>query len=133
MKRYRKYAPYIILISFLVIFIPRNKPVSLEWLGIVAVIIGIIFLLEFIEKSRDKRIEKWISLRPNKILYMLRYCIFYGLPAALIIGALIYDKATIQNLALFILLPLLLIFGWIGHLEWQKCYEESLLIKYKKA
>ena len=68
MKMYSKYAPYYILIIFLALFVPGRSPASLEWIGLVALFIGIIFLFEFIEQNRNRRIKRWLELnkRPNK-------------------------------------------------------------------
>ena len=135
MKMYSKYAPYYILIIFLALFVPGRSPASLEWIGLVALFIGIIFLFEFIEQNRNRRIKRWLELnkRPNKFSYILRYCFLYGIPVSLIISILIYNKSTPLHLIIFILFPLLLIFGWISIIDWQQSYEESLSEKYKKV
>jgi hypothetical protein len=133
MKKHRKYARYIIFMVFLVLFVPNRKPVSLEWFGLLALFIAVIILFEFIEKSRKNRIKKWgeLNKRPSKTSYISKFSFLYGLPISLIISLLIYSKSSPISLLIFIILPLILLFGWIGQLEWQKSYEEAISEKYK--
>ena len=131
MKKYQQYLPYLILVIFLSLSVLTDKThISLAWIGIVILFIAIILLFEFIEKSRTKRIKKWSEEIPSKQLHMIKYSIYYGLPISLIISLLIYNKAKLFYLVIFIVIPLILIFGWIGYMDWQKCQEEYLSKKY---
>ena len=131
MKKYQQYLPYLIIVIFLSLpGLTEKTHISLAWIGIVILIIAIILLFEFFEKSRIKRIKKWSKDKPSKHLHMIRYSLYYALPISLIIGLLIYKQAQILYLVMFIVIPLILIFGWIGYLDWQKCQEEYLSKKY---
>ncbi|GAB6283488.1 MAG: hypothetical protein STSR0008_22610 [Ignavibacterium sp.] len=131
MKKYQQYAPFLILILFLTSFVLDRKPVTLEWIGLVVLFIGIILLFNVIERRRKDRIEKWNIKRPSKSSYILKFSLYFGLPISFVISFLIYDKAEIHLLIMLITIPLLIIFGWIGYLEWKNCYEEYLRKKYE--
>ena len=131
MKTLKKYAPHIILIAFLAIFWTGSGPISKEWIGIVLLIIGVILLIEFIESSRQKRIKNWNDKHPDKTLQILKFGIFLGLPVSAIIIFIIHNKAELSYSVLFIAIPLVAIFGWIGSMDWHACEKMFLEGKYK--
>ncbi len=130
MEKLKKYLPFFIVMVFLILFLPSKETINKEWLGIVILFIGIILLFEFIENSRLKRMKKWSSQPPSKLAHVIKFSLFFGLPISLTISFLIYSKAEITYLILFIVIPLTIIFGWIGFLDWQSCDRKFLEEKY---
>jgi len=126
----KKYGPFFIPIVLLTVAFPREENISNEWLGLVILFIGIIILFELIERSRVKRTDKWKSNRPSKLVQMLKFSIFLGLPLSVIIIFIIHNKADLFFSILFISIPLIIIFGWIGILDWQSCEKHILEEKY---
>jgi len=57
--------------------------------------------------------------------------LFYGLPISLTIIFLIRKNVELLYSFLFIALPIIIIFGWIGLLDWNNCNKEFLKTKYK--
>jgi Na+/phosphate symporter len=131
MEKLKKYAPHIIFIGFIAIFTSSKGTITKEWIGIVLLIIGVILLIEFIESSRPKRINKWHDKHPDKITQMLKFSIFLGLPVSAIIIFVIHSKAELFYSILFIAVPVVFIFGWFGLIDWQKCEKTLLEEKYK--
>ncbi|MBU1094851.1 MAG: hypothetical protein CVV23_15870 [Ignavibacteriae bacterium HGW-Ignavibacteriae-2] len=131
MEKYKKYWPFFILILFLTLFVPVKESIGYSWFSLLIIFVGIILLFEFIEKSRVNRTKKWSAGQPNKLLHIIKFSLGFGLPLAIIIVLLIYDNAEPLNLAVFIMIPLIVIFGWIGLLDWRNCNKIYLEQKYK--
>ena len=116
MKGLKKYLPLLLLMFFFLLIIePNNHFQRYSWLGLVALFIGIIFLFEFLELSRTKRMQRWKGNCPSKIMQVLKFSLLLGLPISFI----------------FITVPIVVIFGWIGLLDWQNCNKINLEAKYK--
>jgi hypothetical protein len=132
MKELKKYLPLSLLMFFYLLIIePNNHFQSYSWLRLVVLFIGIILLFEFLELSRAKRIQRWKDNRPSKIMQVLKFSILLGLPISAIIIFLIRNKAELFYSIIFIAIPLIVIFGWIGLMDWQNCNKENLQEKYK--
>ena len=128
----KKYLPFIIAMVFIVVvFQPYRTKLNHEWFGIVMMFIGIILLFEYIEKSRTRRSKKWAATHNSKLVHILKFSLFYGLPISLTIIFLIRKKVELLYSFLFIALSLIIIFGWIGLLDWNNCNKEFLKTKYK--
>ena len=131
MKKLKKYVPFFIGVVFLTILFTTKKVILNEWISFVAVIIGVIILFEFIESSRKTRLKKWYTSRPSKYLQIIKFSLFLGLPISVIIILIFHNKADLIYSILFIAIPLIIIFGWIGLLDWQTCDKKYLEEKYK--
>ncbi|MBI9070867.1 MAG: hypothetical protein JEY94_04680 [Melioribacteraceae bacterium] len=132
MKKYQQYLPYLIIVIFLSLpGLTETTHVSLAWIEIVILIIAIILLFEFIEKSRIKRIKKWGDNRPGKIKQILKFSLLLGLPISSIIIFILHNKADLIYSIIFISVPLIILFGWIGLLDWKSCDRINLEGKYK--
>ncbi len=131
MKILKKYLPFIIVLVFGVLFNPYRSKLSYEWVGIVLTFVGIILLFEYIEKSRVRRIINWNAKTNSKFLHILKFIIFYGLPISFIIIFIIHKKAELLYSFLFIVLPIVITFGWVGFMDWNNCNKEFLKTKYK--
>ena len=131
MKKYNKYIPFFIGIVFPIIFSETKETISEEWIGIVLLFIGIILVFEFIESSRLKRIKKWNISHPSKVSHILKFSLLLGFPILVIIIYFIHGKADLFLSILFIAFPLIIIFGWIGFLDWKSCNKIYLEEKYK--
>jgi len=131
MKKYNKYILFFIGIVFPIIFSETKETISKEWIGIVLLFIGIILVFEFIESSRLKRIKKWDISRPSKVSHILKFSLLLGLPISVIIIYFIPSKVDLFLSILFIAVPLIIIFGWIGFLDWKSCNKIILEEKYK--
>jgi|GEM_PF-2690963 len=131
MKKLIKYLPSILFV-FLIILIsePKLHALSYSWIGLVVLFVGIILLFEFIESSRLRRIKKWKGNRPGKITQILKFSILLGLPISVIIIFLIHKEAKLINSIIFIAVPLVVLFGWIGLLDWQSSNKNRLEEKY---
>ncbi len=126
----RKYISYFISAIILAgAFFPLK--INYEWIGLLMLFIAIILLFEVVEESRPKRIKRWSANPKGKFSHMMKFSLFLGLPISIIIMYLIRGKAQLFFSALFILLPVVLIFAWIGFLDWQACIKLSLQEKYK--
>lgn len=121
MESFKKYLKYFIILVLITIPFITPAKITFAWLGIVATIIGIILLFEYIEKSRTARIEKWSDKQPAKSSYMLMFSLLLGVPVSILILFIIRAKAQLLFSIIFIAIPLVLIFAWIGKLEWEKC------------
>ena len=131
MKTLKKYAPHIIALAFLAIFSTVKGTITKEWIGLLLLFVGVVLLFEFIESSRPKRINKWNDKHPAQITQILKFGIFLGLPVSAIIIFLIRNKAELSYSILFIAVPLVAIFGWIGFMDWKACEKMFLEEKYK--
>jgi phosphatidylserine synthase len=131
MKKYNKYIPFFIGIVFLTIFSATKEAINQEWIGIIFLFIGIILVFELIESSRLNRIKKWDVNRPSKIKQILKFSLLLGLPISAIIIFIIHSKSDLVYSILFIAVPLIIIFGWIGLLDWKSCDKINLEEKYK--
>lgn len=131
MKALKKYSPFAITVLILIMLYSIPRTINYEWLGLVFLFVGIILLFEYFEKSRPDRIKKWNVKRPNKIIHILKYSLLFGLTISLIITFLIHKKAELLNIILIIYLPMIVVFGWIGLLDWQYCNKEFLEKKFK--
>ena len=130
MKLVKKYLPFAVGIFILGgAFYPFH--ISYEWIGLVILFLIIILLFELIEETRVKRIKRWNLSVPGLLSHSLKFILFFGLPVVVIIIYLIHNKAQLIYSILFILVPLILIFGWIGYLDWQYCNKLYLQEKYK--
>lgn len=124
MKRFKSYLPFILVILIIIIFKePRYHVMNYAWIGVVALIIGIILIFEFIESSRIKRIKKWKSGIPGKYMHIIKFSLFLGVPISSIIIFIILDNSEFYYSIIIILIPLLILFGWFGFLDWKKCYK----------
>lgn len=122
MKGLKKYLPLLLLMFFLLLIIePNNHFQRYSWLGLVALFIGIILLFEFLELSRTKRMQRWKGNCPSKIMQVLKFSLLLGLPISLIIIFLIRNHAELFYSFIFITATIVVIFGWIGLLDWQSC------------
>ena len=132
MDNYKKYFPFFIpaIAVALSDHSQDDGTINIEWIGILILIIGIILLFELIEKSRVNRLKKWENKPPSKLTQMLKFSLFLGLPLSAIIIFIIHNKADFFYSVLFIALPLVLIFGWIGLLDWRSCKKIGLVEKY---
>ena len=131
MKKYNKYIPFFICIVFLTIFSATKEALSEEWIGIVLLFIGIILVFEFIESSRLKRIKKYNVNRPSKIKQIIKFSLLLGLPISAIIIFIIRNKADLVYSIIFIAVPIFIIFGWIGLIDWNSCNKKNIENKYK--
>ncbi len=131
MKGLKKYLPLLLLMFFYLLIIePNNHFQRYSWLGLVALFIGIIFLFEFLELNRTKRMQRWKGNCPSKIMQVLKFSLLLGLPISLIIIFLIRNQAELFYSFIFITAPIIVIFGWIGLLDWQNCNKINLEAKY---
>ena len=132
MKKLIKYLPYLMFIILIILIAePKFNTLNYSWIGLVVLFIGIILLFEFVESSRSRRIKKWKDYHPSKISQILKFSILLGLPVSAIIIFLIHNKAGLMNSIMFIAVPLVVLFGWIGLLDWQNCNKKNLEEKYK--
>ncbi len=122
-------SPFIDVLLFIIIE-PNNHFQRYSWLGLVALFIGIIFLFEFLELNRTKRMQRWKGNCPSKIMQVLKFSLLLGLPISLIIIFLIRNQAELFYSFIFITAPIIVIFGWIGLLDWQNCNKINLEAKY---
>ncbi len=130
MKLIKKYLP-LLLGGFILAGGLYPLHISAEWIGLVAVFIVIILIFEAVEDSRIRRIKRRHFNSSKKIEHILKFSLFIGLPLSIILIFLIHKKAELLFSILFILVPLTIIFGWIGFLDWQKCNQLSLEEKYR--
>ena len=131
MKKLIKYLPYLMFIILIILIAePKFNTLNYSWIGLVVLFIGIILLFEFIESSRSRRIKKWKDYHQIKITQILKFSILFGLPVPAIIIFLIHNKAGLINSIMFIAVPLVVLFGWIGLLDWQNCNKKNLEEKY---
>lgn len=130
MRDLKKYSSFIVIILIVTLYsIP--KAINYEWIGIVLLFIGIIFLFEYFEKSRTARIKKWSVRKPNKIIHILIFSLRFGLAISLVITFLIYKKADLLTMVFSIYLTMVVIFGWVGLMDWESCNKEFLEEKFK--
>lgn len=131
MKDLKKYSSFILIILLLTITYSIPRAVNYEWIGLVLLVIGIILLFEYFEKSRLTRIKRWSIKKPNKTIHILKFSLRFGVTISLVISFLIYKKADLLLMIFFIYLPMIVIFGWIGLMDWQSCNKEFLEEKFK--
>lgn len=131
MKIIQKYAPFFMMIVFITLFFSTEEKLTKEWIELVLLFIIIILLFEIIETSRSIRTKKWINRPPAKLGHVLKFSIFLGLPLSIAIIYIFHEKTDIFYGILFIVIPLLFVFGWIGLLDWKCCDKKTLEDKYK--
>ena len=74
--------------------------------------------------------QRWKGNCPSKIMQVLKFSLLLGLPISLIIIFLIRNQAELFYSFIFITAPIIVIFGWIGLLDWQNCNKINLEAKY---
>jgi hypothetical protein len=95
-----------------------------------ALIVLIFVMFEYLERSRDKRIKNLIPTNKNKVFHIVKYGALIGLPISLMISIIIINQSTIIYSVIFIIIPLTLLFSWIGLIDWKECYKRQLEQKY---
>jgi len=115
-------------VLYKLIFEPDPMPLNL--VGITAVIILIILLFELLERTRVKRVNKWTNVKGSRIKSALFFSALIGIPISVIISLLISISPSITDSLLFIILPITIMFGFIGSNEWSLCYKLFLENKY---
>jgi hypothetical protein len=126
----KKYYLLLIPIIFLLTFNSDNEVINTGSLDILIIVFCTIFIFELVEKTRSKRVLKWVSNRPSKFAQVLKFSVFFGLPLAAIIIFIIHPEADLLFAILFIAIPLIVIFGWIGLLDWRSCDKDILEQKF---
>lgn len=128
MKEYKQVLPLIILIPFLVMFTTDMEGMLSGWLGIVVVLVALITVFEIVDKSRLKRISKWGEKRPSRLFHSIMFSFMIGVPTSLIILLIIHQRAELNHI---IFLIIILLFGWIGNIDYNNCVKLHLANKYK--
>ena len=126
----KKYYLLLIPIIFLLTSISDKGFISAEVRGILIIVFCTILIFEIIEKTRSKRVLRWVSNRPSKFVQILKFSMFFGLPLSAIIIFIIHSKTDLLFAILFIAIPLIVIFGWIGLLDWRSCDKDILEQKF---
>lgn len=126
----KKFILFFLVILFPIAISPNFDSFNWAWLGLVGLFIAIILIFEKVETSRIKRSLNWKIKSSSKLIHMVKFSLFFGLPISAIIYVLIYNKAELLTTVLFILIPLLIVFGWIGSNDYDKCQKIYLNEKY---
>lgn len=126
----KKYYPLIFILPFLVNQIYQPNSSRLEFLNILVFVVLIFVLFEYLDRSRDKRIEKLIPTNKNKVVHIIKYGALIGLLISFIINVIIINHSTFIHSVIFIIIPLTLLFSWIGLIDWKECYKKQLEQKY---
>jgi hypothetical protein len=129
-----KKAKYIVLALFVLPLIIKtfinDEPVSIEVIGVVAVISLIIIFFDVLEKTRKIRTARWIEIKGNKKRNAVIFAAAFGLPLSLILSFVLSDKMNFIQVIFFLIIPVTLIFAWTGANEWNQCYKIFLEKKY---
>ncbi|MBI9070897.1 MAG: hypothetical protein JEY94_04830 [Melioribacteraceae bacterium] len=118
MKSFKKYYPFFIVLLISILNTGFSEPANYSWLGIVLVIISIILIFEYLEKTQSKRSKFWSWNFPGKFKHSFKFSIFYGAPISIILCFFIYNKAEPLDLFLFLIVPVMAVFGWVGFNDW---------------
>jgi hypothetical protein len=129
-----KKAKYIVLALFVLPLVMQtfinDEPVSVEVIGVVAVISLIIIFFDILEKTRQTRTARWIEIKGNKKRNAVIYSATFGFPLSLILSFTLSNKMNLIQEIIFIIIPVTLMFAWIGANEWNQCYKIFLEKKY---
>lgn len=131
MKNKNDFLPLIMFAPFIAMTIMNSKGINLRWLGIVGIFLTIITINIFLEKSRKNRSNRLEEKSSGKGLHILKFIIFIGVPISILLSLLIISKAEIISLIIFLIIPVNMMFGWIGYDDWKKCKNIYLSVKYK--
>ena len=126
----KKYYPLIFLLPMLIHVIFRMESFNLGFVMLLALFVLLFVMFEYLGKSRDKRMKKIIPTNKNKLIYIIKFSLLIGLPISLIIAIVIINQSAFINSVIFIIVPLTLLFGWVGLIDWNECYKKQLEQKY---
>jgi hypothetical protein len=125
---------YIVLALFVLPLIIKvfiyNEPLAIELIGVVAVISLIIIFVDVLERTRMIRIKRWIEIKGSKKKNAIIFSAAFGLPLSFILCFTLSNKMNLVEEIILIILPVTLMFGWIGANEWNQCYKIFLEKKY---
>ena len=108
----------------------RMESFNLGFVMLLALFVLLFVMFEYLGKSRDKRMKKIIPTNKNKLIYIIKFSLLIGLPISLIIAIVIINQSAFINSVIFIIVPLTLLFGWVGLIDWNECYKKQLEQKY---
>ncbi len=130
MKKIKYIALAVFIIPIIISLLINDKPVQLGIIGIVAVISFIILFPDLLEKTRPVRTARWMEIKGSKKRNAALYAITFGFPISLILCFILSNKMYLFEHIVFIIIPVTLMFGWIGANEWNQCYKIFLEKKY---
>jgi hypothetical protein len=130
MENKKKYIPLIFFIPLMIRAITNPPPFNLKTVGFSVIVLLMILLFVYLEKSMDRRARQFDKIKDKRFLYLLRFGFLYGLPFSLLLSWLIADEIKVMYSILFIILPTVLVFGWAGFMDWKECQKKYLGLKY---
>jgi hypothetical protein len=130
MENNQKYLPLIFILPIFFRWFIDPQPKSLAYIGIVLVFLVVILLFVYLEITMKKRIQNISRYNNRRFLYTTKFSLLYGLPISVCLAFILSQKVHILYSIIFIVLPLVILFGWVGFNDWNECQKKHLEMKY---
>jgi hypothetical protein len=132
MDKNKKYIPLIFIIPAVIRSITHPPQLTLSLIGLFVVILLLVGLFVYLEKSMEKRIRRFGRIKDHRFLYILSFSLLCGLPVSLILTWSWESQIKLLHAILFIILPSVVIFGWAGMMDWKECQKKYLELNYSQ-
>lgn len=130
MRRLKNYLPITLFIPYIIYSSFDNKPGTLNVIIYFIVIVFVFAFFEILDRTRENRVDKWDSVKSTKVSFGLRYGLIFGLPLSIIFTLSLVQMTSIIILIFLVIIPITLLFVWLGINEWNQCYKLFLENKY---
>ena len=128
MENNKKYIPLIFIIPAIIRSITHPPRLTSSLIGLFVVILLLVGLFIYLEKSMEKRIRRFERIKDHRFLYILSFSLLCGLPVSLILTWSWESQIKLLYAIIFIVLPSVVIFGWAGMMDWKECQKKYLEI-----
>ena len=122
--------PLLFIILVLIKLYIHPPRLNMIIIGLFIVISLLIILFIYLDKSKNRRVQGFEKNINKRVSWIFKYSLLYGLPLSLLLTYLLKDKGDIVYSLIFIVIPTVIVFGWIGFIEWKDCYIKYLELKY---
>ncbi len=133
MENKNKYIPFIFFVPLLVRLIFNPPPLNMMVVGIFVILFLLFALFFFLEKSMKKRVVQFERIKNKQIAYSLKFSLLYGLPLSLLLTWFLSYEAKILYTIVFVVLPMVVMFGWVGFMDWKECQKKYFESKYSSG